>query len=283
MLFYLISTKFKIRVANLLYHMIRLVGIRRVRTIEREGIRYQVDLAEGIDLSLFLFGHFQKHVTHNKLFTLPQNGVALDVGANFGVTSLSLLSRYPSAIIYAFEPTDYAFEKLNINLDLNPEARSRIKPFQLFVSDHESPSKEFQVYSSWRVDKLVGEIHPIHCGNLKSASCKTVTIDGFVHKNNIDRLDFIKIDTDGNELSVLRGAKEVLCAFRPVIVFEITTYLLDENQQSFSEDFLDLLTPIGYTVFDSVSGIQVTDENIRQIVPPEGSIDLVAVQLDSRD
>ena len=105
----------------------------------------------------------------------------------------------------------------------------------------------------------------------------------FYESINIDRLDFIKIDTDGNELSVLRGAKEALCAFRPVIVFEITTYLLDENQQSFSEDFLDLLTPIGYTVFDSVSGIQVTDENIRQIVPPEGSIDLVAVQLDSRD
>ena len=131
---------------NLLYHILRLVGVSSVRIIERKGIRYQVDLAEGIDLSLFLFGHYQKHVTHNNLFGLPKNCVVLDVGANFGVTSLSLVSRYPSAIIYAFEPTDYAFEKLNINLDLNPEARSRIKPFQLFVSDHESPSKEFQVH-----------------------------------------------------------------------------------------------------------------------------------------
>jgi hypothetical protein len=59
--------------------------------------------------------------------------------------------------------------------------------------------------------------------------------------------------------------------------------LLDENQESFYEDFLKLLTPIGYKVFDSVSRCQVTDENIRQIVPPGGSIDLVAVQLDSRN
>ena len=257
MLDYLRSTKFKIRVANLLYHMLRLVGVSPVRIIERKGIRYQVDLAEGIDLSLFLFGHFQKHVTHNKLFTLPQNCVALDVGANFGVTSLSLLSRYPSAIIYAFEPTDYAFEKLKINIDLNPEAKNHIKPCQLFVSDHEDSPKESHVYSSWRVDRLVKGIHPIHCGILKSASCKTVTIDGFVRENNIDRLDFIKIDTDGNELSVLRGAKEALCAFHPVIVFEITTYLLDENQQSFSEDFLDLLD-LYPALAKSVIGVLIT-------------------------
>ena len=278
------STKFKIRVANLLYHMLRIIGLSPVRTIERKGIRYQVDLAEGIDLSLFLFGQFQKHVTQNNLFSLPKNCVALDVGANFGVISLSLLSCYPSATIYAFEPTDYAFEKLKINIDLNPDARSRIKPLKLFVSDHENSSKESQqVYSSWRVDRLEGEIHPIHCGILKSASCKTITIDEFINKNDLDQLDFIKIDTDGNELSILRGAKETLIAFRPVIVFEICTYLLDENQQSFSDDFLDLLTPIGYGVFDSVSGRQITSENIRQIVPPEGTMDLLAVQLDSRD
>ena len=64
MLDYFRSTKFKIRVANLLYQMLRLVGVSPVRIIERKGIRYQVDLAEGIDLSLFLFGHYQKHVTH---------------------------------------------------------------------------------------------------------------------------------------------------------------------------------------------------------------------------
>ncbi len=283
MLFYLISTKFKIRVANMLYHMTRLLGISSARTIERGGIHYQVDLAEGIDLSLFLFGHFQKHVTHNNLFTLPKNCVVLDIGANFGIMSLSLMNQYPSSIIYAFEPTDYAFKKLKKNIDLNPEARSRIKPFQLFVSDHEGPLKDVLVYSSWRVDRIVDESHPIHCGIMKSASCKTVTIDEFVHKNDIDRVDFIKIDTDGNELAVLRGAKETLCAFHPVIVFEIAIYLLDENLQSFSKDFIDLLTPIGYGVFDSISGDKVTEENIRQIVHPEGTIDLLAVQLDSRN
>ena len=57
----------------MLYHMLRLLGVSSAHTIERNGMRYQVDLAEGIDLSLFLFGHFQKHVTHNNLFNLPQN------------------------------------------------------------------------------------------------------------------------------------------------------------------------------------------------------------------
>ena len=153
------------------------------------------------------------------------------------------------------------------------------KDWENFLSNKEKVLDK-EIYFKNSTNKETVKKIDLHGLSLENANR---TIDGFINKNDLDQLDFIKIDTDGNELSVLRGAKETLIAFRPVIVFEITTYLLDEKQQSFSDDFLDLLTPIGYGVFDSVSGRRITNENIRQIVPPGGSIDLVAVQLDSRD
>ena len=280
MLNYLRSTKFKIRSASLLYRLLRMVGIRSNRLIDRGGIRYRVDLAEGIDLSLFLFGNFQKHVIHSGIFKLRNDAVAIDVGANFGVISLMLAKQLPLAKIYAFEPTDYAYEKLKINISINSGIRDRIEALQFFISDHEEGPKKLKVYSSWRVDKKEPGRHPVHCGSPKMASGATITIDRFVRDRGLGRLDFIKIDTDGYELTVLRGAQKSIRRFRPVIVFEISTYLLDENDEKFS-DFLNILEPIGYKIFDSVSGNHIEEGNLRNHVPGAGSTDLVAIPSES--
>ena len=83
-------TKIKIGIAKILYFFVSIVYGKKPRIITRNNITYEVDLSEGIDLSLFLFGKFQKHVTNSELLKISKDATIIDVGANFGLMSLPL-------------------------------------------------------------------------------------------------------------------------------------------------------------------------------------------------
>jgi FkbM family methyltransferase len=256
---------------------LHLVLRRDCYRICRSGIYYEVDLSEAVDLSLFLFGHFQKYVIDSRYFSLPTGGVVLDVGANFGLMSLGFAQLAPSGRVYAFEPTDYAFEKLMRNLSLNPELAARITPIQTFLSDAVAQEKSIPAYSSWKVDGRSTEGHAVHGGLLRSTnSAGMTTIDDFCRETRIGRVDLIKVDTDGHEFHVLRGAAKTLEAYRPHIIFEVGMYLLNERGIRF-EEFTDYLTPLGYRLLNSKNGHAVTSQNHLQEIPLYATTDLLAL------
>jgi len=265
------------RLAHTLFLILRILRFRQKRIIRRSGVRFDVDLAEGIDLSLFLFGSFQKHVFCNRLFQIPEDAVVFDVGANIGSISLILAARYSLATVYSFEPTDTAFLKLKRNIALNEETLGkRVIPVQAFVSISDSSTSQLKAYSSWPVDNLGGERHGIHLGVPQNATPSQIALDSFVQQRNIERLDLIKIDTDGYELDVLKGAATCLGRFKPIIVFELTSYLMREHHQAFS-DYEDLLLPMGYRLYDAKSSCEVRGDNVEKIIPAGGGIDVVAI------
>jgi hypothetical protein len=119
------STRFKMKVAHAIFAIMRFLNIREERVIYRGGLKFEVDISEGIDLSLFLFGHFQNHVTRNKFISLPKDAVIFDVGANFGSISLPFATGHDHAVVYAFEPTHSAMAKLKRNIELNVDILGR--------------------------------------------------------------------------------------------------------------------------------------------------------------
>jgi hypothetical protein len=131
-------------------------------------------------------------------------------------------------------------------------------------------------YSSWPIDDLGGNRHPVHLGVSKDATGKQITLDTFAQNREISRLDLIKIDTDGYELDVLRGAMSCIGRFKPTVIFELTTYLMRERQQSFS-DYEELLHPMGYRLLDTKSSCEVRGDNLEKLIPSGGGIDIVAI------
>jgi hypothetical protein len=115
---FLESTRFKMKVAHAIFAIMRFLNIREERVIYRGGLKFEVDISEGIDLSLFLFGHFQNHVTRNKFLSIPEDAVIFDVGANCGSISLAFAARHDHAVVFAFEPTHSALAKLKRNIVL---------------------------------------------------------------------------------------------------------------------------------------------------------------------
>jgi len=273
-------TKIKIAFGKVLYRMTRIFYGSKPRQIVRHGIHYEVDLSEGIDLSLFFFGNFQQHITRNKFFTLPPNGVILDVGANFGIMTLQFAQAAPQGTVYSFEPTHYALTKFKRNLELNPALSKIIHPVNAFVSATTNSNPNIKAFSSWKVDgEKSGDMHPVHQGVAKSTEgVGSVSLDDFCKENQLARVDFIKIDVDGHEYEVLRGAKEMLAKYRPTLIFEIGLYLLSENKIDYAF-FNDYFTSLRYRLLEARSGEELSMLNYRKLIPANGTTDVIAIPL----
>ncbi len=243
-------------------------------------INWKLDISEGIDLSIFLFGSFQQDLVHsiNKYifsFKKSKDGFfnIIDIGSNIGDKSLSLANtllnkNFSNFRIFSIEPTDYAFKKQINNINLNPKLKKKIKSFKYFVSNKKIKPK--YVYSSWSLDS-VKESHKIHKGILKkvSQSTKTISLDSFVKKNKIKGQIILKIDVDGFEMDVLKSASHTLNILKPIIFMEYAPYLFYENGSN-TDEFNKFLNKYNYKIYDlnfnKVNQIKITDGSSRDII-----------------
>jgi FkbM family methyltransferase len=274
------STRTKIFGAKILYKLTTLVAGRQKRVIERGGIKYEVDLAEGIELSLFLFGKFQKHITQNAYLKIEPGFTIIDIGANVGLMTLQFARLVPQGRVYSFEPTFYALERLKKNLSLNPALAKNVTVINSFVSEKSDINPGILAYSSWKVngEKSSNE-HPMHGGTPQAAEgVPSVSLDDFVEKQGLDKIDFIKIDTDGHEYEVFKGAAKAIAKYRPKIIFEIALYVLDEKHITF-DFYLDYFARLNYKMMDTRKNVEITAQNYRKYIPADGSTDLIAIPL----
>ena len=272
-------TRMKISIAKVLYKLVIPFYGKKSRVIKRNGINYEVDLSEGIDLSLFLFGNFQKHVTNNKFLKLPLDATILDVGGNFGMMALQFAKNAPNGEVISFEPTHYAISKFERNLELNPDLKNHIIIVNSFVSSESKTNADIKAFSSWKVsgEKKTIDQHPVHLGTPKSTEgVGSITLDEYSVKNKLNKVDLIKIDTDGHEFMVLNGAKACMTQFRPKVIFEVGQYVMKEKNIDFSF-YIDYFNKFNYKLVDSESGKLLTTKNHNNIIPELGTIDIIAL------
>ncbi|MGZ3885199.1 MAG: FkbM family methyltransferase [Bacteroidia bacterium] len=271
-------TRIKIFLARVLYKMTTLFVGKDKKVIRKNGINYEVDLSEGIELSLYLFGSFQSHITKNSYLTIKDDFVIIDIGANVGLMTLQFAKLTPKGKVYSFEPTFYALERLKKNLSLNPEMAGRVEVINSFVSETSSANPGIVAFSSWKVNGEKDESnHPVHLGTPKSAEgVPSVSLDDFVAQRKLEKIDFIKIDTDGHEYEVFKGARKAIASTRPKIIFEIGLYVMDEKNISF-DFYYNYFQELNYRLIDTKTEKEITLQNYRSYIPKNGSTDLIAI------
>ena len=92
-----------------------------IQIVVRNNIKWSLDLDEGIDLSVYLFGTSERKISNlKKLLSKKDNSLTIiDIGANIGSVCLKLARIFENSKIFAIEPTNYAYNKLFNNLKLN--------------------------------------------------------------------------------------------------------------------------------------------------------------------
>jgi FkbM family methyltransferase len=279
----MLTTKTKVALAGAAYRVISLgrsvVGKNDQALVERHGIRWQLDLREGIDFSIYLLGAFEPGTQATLKKLVKPGDVVFDIGANIGAHTLGIAQSVgPQGHVFAFEPSDFAFEKLCGNLALNPDLAARTSPQQILLAASSSDRNEPEIYASWPLQSS-NDVHPKHRGRLVSTAGATVdTLDSFVARNKMDRLNLIKMDVDGHELPVLQGALETMRRFRPTLVMEMSPYIHAEHHHSFA-DFVALLKSLNYSLRDADTdeSVPLDMAQLQRLIPDGASINVVAI------
>ena len=136
-----------------------------------------------------------------------QGGVLLDVGANYGSYAEYLSRIAPTARIHAFEPHPSTFRRLSQhlsgrNVTLVQEALSdrggELELFDFADGDGSTQASLSQEAVGFFADRVVR--HAI----------RSTTLDAYLEREGIERVDFLKIDTEGFDLNVLKGAERAI-------------------------------------------------------------------------
>ena len=211
-------------------------GRRLVAT--REGLTFDLDLGEMIDVGLFL-GEYEREMAAAIDALCRPGWCVVDVGANIGAHTLRFAGRVgATGQVLAFEPTTFAYQKLQRNLSLND--LPNVKAFRLALSDHDEPNGVIAARSSWRSD---GYQPP------SPEPVPFARLDAWCAQNAQEHLDLLKVDVDGNEFAVLTGGRDTLESSRPLILIEAALYHYADARRN---PFL-LLEEMGYGFWDARS------------------------------
>jgi FkbM family methyltransferase len=276
-----LNTSQKIQIATMAYKLVS--GVRRVlgksdhAVSRRNGITWELDLHEGIDFSIFLLGGFELATLRMYGSILRPGDIVLDIGANIGAHTLPFARLVgKDGRVYAFEPTQYAFEKLKRNVNANPSISSSIELVHAMLVSDDRNSIVPAIYSSWPLRKEDG-LHKQHRGKLMSTSdAAAMTLDEFVDRKGIDRIDFVKLDVDGNEAGVLAGAANTLRRFRPRVLMEWAPYLFEGNAAIMGQ-MLSHFINLGYCPKEPSRRrvLPKTLEELNAMVPKYGSMNVL--------
>tara|TARA_B100001057_G_scaffold251132_1_gene251339 strand:- start:450 stop:1259 length:810 start_codon:yes stop_codon:yes gene_type:complete len=241
------KTKYKILIAKIISKFLT-IFISKNQTVLRNKVKWNLDLKEAIDLSIYLFGTFERKISNiKKLLSKKEDSLTIiDIGANIGSVSLILAKTFENSKIFAIEPTNYAFNKLSNNLNLNKELENKVFLKQFFITNKKKPQK---VWSSWNFNESNNK-HEKHLGDLKNIKENSyLSLNQFIKDENLKNVDFIKIDVDGYELDVLLSGEEFFKNNKPIIFIEIAPYLYPEFGYS-CQELIQYIQKLGYTFLD---------------------------------
>lgn len=178
----------------------------------------------------------------------------VDVGANEGIYSIfaaSCVGR--GGVVWAFEPSARELERLQRNRESN-DLDFRIFPVGL--SDTNGTAELLVAEDSHGGLNTLGGIAYAGVAEARRESIPLRRLDDVIAENAPARVDIIKIDVEGAELQVLRGAAESLRRYRPLLLFEVLLPALVKQGTS-PEELMDYVRAQGYVLhqFDGQTGL----------------------------
>ncbi len=169
---------------------------------------------------------------------LQSECVVFDIGANIGYFTL-LMSKLvgDNGQVHCFEPTAYAFSRLQKNISLNPE---------LPLHNINLNNKGLSSRSESTIESFESRFSARLLAHDEKELIEFITLDDYLFSLKLDRIDFIKIDVDGYDYEVIKGGASVLKNYKPIVMAEICNRVLRERGVD-AASYLELYLEYGYS------------------------------------
>jgi FkbM family methyltransferase len=194
---------------------------------------------------------------------LEHDMVFMDLGAYQGIYSVVAGKKLKgTGNIFAFEPSPREFRRLRMHLSWNRLSTARAE--MLALGAGKSKTTFYQVKSGDTTRN--GLRAPDSSDAVTEISVNITSLDEYVREHNIDRVDVIKLDVEGGEIDVLRGAANVFRELRPTLICEV----LDATTHTWGYDACQIIHAVqahGYDWFDFNSDGSLEPHPARQSYP----------------
>lgn len=189
--------------------------------------------------------------------------VCFDVGANIGYWTMYLSAKLRAKQVHSFEPDPVLFSILQKNIVLN-KAERQVSENQCAIG---ADKNDIMLY-----------LHPDNSGDnrpyfVEGRNCiqvQSMTIDTYVKKHRIEKVDFIKMDIQGGEAMAIEGALETLFRYQPVLMVEFSTDVAPYGAAALREKLKSFLTK--HMQLFAVKKNQLVSIDINQLYHYEGNI-----------
>lgn len=143
-------------------------------------------------------GSWERHTFDIIDYFVSSTNLALDIGCWAGPLSLYMAAK--GANVLCIDPDPVAHQALLNNLDLNPELRTRIRPFQVAIAPND---QNVQLYARKAYGHSSTSLLKRTRDQITSSQAEGCTLDRFTQNAQINKIDFIKMDIEGGEFVIL--------------------------------------------------------------------------------
>jgi FkbM family methyltransferase len=194
-------------------------------------------------LEILNFGSYEKKESSFLFQMIKDNNVVFDIGANVGWYSIQIASRFDNIIVHSFEPFSQTFQILKKNIKLNN--LKNVVLHNIALGESEESADFYHYQNGTTVSSRVNLVDSKHAVKVK---CQMSTIDSIVSDLQLSKLDLIKCDVEGSELSVINGGLKSIRTFLPIIYLELFHGLCEKFNYT-PDDVIVLLEKFGYRCF----------------------------------
>ena len=197
----------------------REVKIPSWREFSFRGMQMKVDISKNMGMAIYWRGAHDWRPIFVMEKILKKGQTFIDIGANQGEYAIWAARKTGwSGKVIAFEPMDALFSQLEANFALNPKYEKVFLPIKMGLSDKQG---QLELYGKSGSNEGVNTIYPTASHDVFLQSIPLDTLDHQLQNLNLDSVDLIKIDVEGAELQVLKGAVQSIEKYRPNFIIEI--------------------------------------------------------------
>ena len=219
------------------------------RIISLNGYKIKVNLSYRMAALIYWRGAHEWAPMFLMQKEIKRGMVVYDIGANIGEVSLFCAHLLgDTSKVYSFEPMNETFEVLKENIALN-NYQTRITPFNIALSDQNGESDLFAATEYDAHGSFEDGLHTLYATSDRSVLLHKIKMETLDEKQKeLAPPDFIKLDVEGAELHVLRGAINTLEKYHPKILLEFNADTFEAAGYS-QDDVLNFLNQFGYKFY----------------------------------